>query len=138
MIPDTLNTNEIKNAAGAEVEFQLLEQLPGRGKVFHKVGEAPNLLDRLSVRHQELSSGVNQRRRSALQTTLEVAGVSGVERKIVFTTTADIPIGDIADFTEVKNAAARHMSFLASRGATTTILYDCTGYGAEALVNGSL
>jgi hypothetical protein len=44
----------------------------------------------------------------------------------------------MSDFSEANAVVAALVSFLASKGASTTILYDCTGYGAEALINGSL
>jgi hypothetical protein len=50
----------------------------------------------------------------------------------------DIPVGDISANTEPKNVLANLMSFIASLGASTTILFDCTGNGADALVNGGL
>jgi hypothetical protein len=52
--------------------------------------------------------------------------------------TLDIPVGDIADFSETKNVLAELLSFCASLGASTTILYDCTGNGAATLINGTL
>jgi hypothetical protein len=85
-----------------------------------------------------VSSGVDERRRSALQFRKEAAGVSGVERAHVITVTVDCPIGDIADYTVTKDLMAEVLSFCASLGASTTILYDCTGNGAAALVNGTL
>jgi hypothetical protein len=138
MLANTLNTNEVKNSAGTEVEFEHVENLPGRGRVFRQIGESPNLKHRFSIRHQELGSGADERRRSALQFIKEFAGVSGVERKVVATLTLDIPVGDISDLTNPTTVMAELMSFVASLGATTTILYDGTGNGAAALINGSL
>lgn len=138
MIPDSLVTNEVKNSAGTELEFVFQETLPGSGKVWKASSEAPNLKHRFSVRHSIVGAGENERRRSALQFRKEVAGVSGTERAHIATLTLDVPVGDIADYTETKNVMAELMSFVASLGATTTILYDCTGNGAAALVNGTL
>jgi len=50
----------------------------------------------------------------------------------------DIPVGDLSATTEAKNVLAELMSFCASLGASTTILYDCTGNGAVSLVTGGL
>jgi hypothetical protein len=138
MIADSLVTNEVKNSAGTEIEFSYLETLAGSGKVWKASSEAPNLKHRFSVRHTLVGTGVSERRRSALQFRKEVAGVSLAERAHVVTVTVDVPIGDIADYTDTKHVMAEAMSFLASLGASTTILYDCTGNGAAALVNGTL
>jgi hypothetical protein len=50
----------------------------------------------------------------------------------------DLPVGNLATFDEPKAVLAELMSFCASLGASTTILYDCTGNGAASLINGSL
>jgi hypothetical protein len=50
----------------------------------------------------------------------------------------DAPVGGLAANTEMANALAELMSFMASLGASTTILYDCTGNGAKTLLAGSL
>jgi len=63
MLSNTLVTNEIKDAAATEVEFQRLEQ-DGRATEFSKVGETPNAPYRLKVSHQEVGTGLDLRRRS--------------------------------------------------------------------------
>lgn len=137
MLPTNLTTNEVKNSSGTEVEF-LRNGSIGREVTFAKSGEAPNLQNRIKVSHTEIGKGVDLRRRSLLRVDLQVAGVSGKTRNIGCYAVADIPAGDISAMTEVKNALAMLISLLASTGADTTIKFDCTGYGADALVNGSL
>jgi predicted AAA+ superfamily ATPase len=137
MLANTLNTNEIKNASGTEVEFQHLIQT-GRTREFSQITEGPQLQHRLKISHQETGTGSTQRRRSVVRFTKEVAGVSGVERAVSAYAVLDIPIGDLSTYDEPKAVLAELMSFLASLGANTTILYDCTGNGASVLVNGGL
>ena len=67
-----------------------------------------------------------------------VAGVSGKARIISFYVVAVIPVGDIANLTEATNTAAELNSFCSTTGAATTVLFDGTGYGTAALLNGSL
>lgn len=137
MLPQTLVTNEVKDSAGIEQEFGRLYDSE-RKVVFAKVGEAPNLHQRITVQHSESGAGIDRVRRSNQTTDYEVTGVSGTKRTIKVSTTVTSPDGDLTSFAPVTTAMAYHQSFLASRGATTTILYDGTGCGAEALINGSL
>lgn len=134
--PTNLVTNEVKDSTGTEVEY-LRYSSPGSELVFAKSGEAPNLEDRLTVAHAEISAGVARRRRSKVGFSVDITGNSGVIRTINVYQVADIPVGDISDLTVVTAVVAKLMSVIASKGASTTILYDCSGYGAEALVNGS-
>lgn len=139
MLPTHLNTNEVKNASGTEVEFLRLENV-GRSVLFAKSGEATNLHERLKVQHQETGAGFKARRRSNIR--VEVDSISGVDDVTPVTTivslTLDSPVGALENTDEMKKALAYMMSFVASLGASTTILYDCTGSGAAALISGSL
>lgn len=136
MLPTQLNTNEVKNAAGTEVEFSRRFN-DESSLLFAKVGEAPNLTHRLKVGHQEIGEGVEMRRRSVVRFDIKVTGVSGKTRNIALQTTADIPVGDIANLDVPKDGLAELVSFLASTGADTTIKFDCSGNGAAALLNGT-
>lgn len=135
MLSNALNTNEVKNAAGTEVEFAYHDS-EGRMREWHAVGEAPNLPHRIKIQHQESGTGVNKVRRSALRVLKTKLGVSGVPREHLWYIVGVIPVGDIADVTDVKDVAAELMSLFASTGADTTIKYDCTGNGAAALIAG--
>lgn len=137
MYPTNLTTNEVKNSAGTEVEF-LRRSNFGTSIEFAQSGETPNLEHRLKVSHQEIGSGVTMRRRSLVRVDKTVEGASGVPRVISCYIVVDIPVGDISDYDDVKDALANLISNVASQGATTTILFDCSGYGADALVNGTL
>lgn len=139
MPSDTLVTNEIKNAAGTEVEFSKLSS-NDRTKVYAMVGESPSLPHRLTISHQEMGTGMKRRRRSLVR--FDKTVISGVDSLTPITVSAyavlDFPIGASSTSTEASNVLAELMSFMASLGATSTILFDCTGNGAAALLNGSL
>lgn len=131
-----LNTNEIKNSAGTEVEFTR-KSTQGQTVEYAQITEAPNRQHRMRLAHQMLGTGEDERRRSNLRFSKEITGVSGKVRTVTWSLTMDIPTGDIADYTEPKNLMAEGLSFCASTGADTTIKFDCTGNGADAIVNGN-
>jgi hypothetical protein len=139
MFPTNLTTNEVKNASGTEIEF-LRQSVTGRETVFAKSGEAPNLLHRIAIRHAEIGSGFKLRRRSQLR--VELQHTSDVDNETtvssLFYVVGDLPVGAIAVYTNPKLALANLISLLASTGADTTIKFDCTGYGADALINGTM
>lgn len=139
MLSNTLNTNEVKNAAGAEVEFEHLEQ-NGRSRVFKQVAESPSLKHRLSVSHQETGSGVKLRRRSLVR--IDKTVMSTVDTTLPVTVSCyivlDAPVGALTADTEMTNVIAEILSFCATTGAATTVLFDCTGNGASVLRSGGL
>jgi hypothetical protein len=139
MLSNTLNTNEIKNAAGTEVEFQRLSS-SSRTAEFAQITEAPATPHRLNISHQEVGVGIKKRRRSVVR--FDKTVVSTVDSASLVTVSAytvlDFPVGALLANTEATNVLAELMSFCASLGASTTILYDCTGNGAATLVNGGL
>lgn len=138
MLANTLNTNEIKNAAGAEVEFTRRSNPTANATEFVQVAETPNMPHRLSVKHQEVGTGKALRRRSLVRFDKTVAGADGNPAKISGYVVLDSPSGNLAATTEPKNVLAQLMSFCATTGAATTVLFDCTGNGAVCLVNGDL
>jgi hypothetical protein len=139
MLSNTLNTNEIKNSAGTEVEFSHLSN-SDRQRVFHQISETPSAPHRLVISHQETGSGMTKRRRSVVR--FDKTVISSVDSVTPVTVSAytvlDAPIGALTTSAEMANVIAELMSFLASLGADTTILYNCTGNGANALLNGEL
>lgn len=139
MYPVTLNTNEVKNAAGTEIEFQRLST-SDRSLTFSKVGEIPSQPHRLKVSHQESGSGTSLRRRSLVRFDIVIPGQVDTTKleSIAAYAVVDAPVGNLTAFTTVTDLVANLVSNLASKGASTTILYDGTGYGAEALINGNL
>jgi len=139
MPSDTLVTNEIKNSAGTEVEFSKLSS-NDRTKVYAQVSETPSLPHRLTISHQETGTGMKRRRRSLVR--FDKTVISGVDSLTPITVSAyavlDHPVGASTSNAEAANVVAELLSFCASLGASTTILYDGTGNGAAALLNGSL
>jgi hypothetical protein len=142
MLPTNLNTNEVKDNSGTEIEFTRYLSGPGASLTFKGATEGPNTPFRLTVSHKEIGEGSAKRRWSVVRfdRTVDMDDVStGAQLgKITAYTVVDLPVGLMSDFSEANAVVAALVSFLASKGASTTILYDCTGYGAEALINGSL
>jgi hypothetical protein len=139
MLSNTLNTNEIKNAAGTEIEFSRLS-INDRKTEFGQIAETLSQPHRLSVAHQETGAGIKQRRRSLVR--IDKTVMSTVDTSLPVTVSAyvvlDAPVGALTANTEVANVVAELMSFLASTGADTTIKFDCTGNGASLLLSGGL
>jgi hypothetical protein len=137
MLPNNLTTNEVKDAAGSEVEY-LRQSTDQRKLVFAKSGAAPNAPDTITVSHSEVGVGVKARRRSMLRVDLTADGASGVATTSSAYVVVDFPVGDSDDTTQFKATLARLISILASDGSDTSVKFDCTGTGADSLVNGTL
>lgn len=139
MLANTLNTNEIKNAAGTEVEFSRWSS-GVRETEFKAIAETPAAPHRLSIRHAESGTGLNLRRRSVVRFDKTViSSVDSVTPKVVSAyVVLDAPVGALTSQTEMANVLAELVSFVASLGASTTILYDGTGNGAVCLLSGDL
>jgi len=139
MLSNTLNTNEVKDRAGVEVEFSRLSTSDRRTE-FAKISETPSLPYRLSVSHQEIGTGLKARRRSVVR--FDKTHISGVDSETPVTTSAylvlDYPIGASTTDDEAQDVIANILSFCATTGAATTVLFDGTGNGAAALLSGGL
>lgn len=139
MLSNSLNTNEIKNSSGTEVEFSRLST-SDRKTEFAQVAETPSLPHRLNIAHQETGDGIKKRRRSLCR--FDKTVMSTVDSALPVTISAyavlDAPVGALTANTEMVNVIAELMSFLASTGADTTIKFDGTGNGASALLSGGL
>lgn len=140
MLSNTLVTNEVKNSAGTEVEFSRSSTGEGRKTVFKASLETPNKPYRLSISHQESGSGINLRRRSMFRFDKTVASDVDATKLVAVSgyTVLDAPVGALTTTAEMAHVLANVMSFLASLGASTTILYDGTGNGAVTLLTGDL
>jgi hypothetical protein len=138
MLSNTLNTNEVKDAAGSEVEFTRLSTNE-RSTVFAQIGEVPSLPHRLIISHQESGSGMKKRRRSVER--FDLTSISDVDTVTPITTSAyivlDFPVGASATSANAAKVLAELLSFVATLGGTT-LLYDGTGNGARELLNGGL
>jgi len=139
MLTNTLNTNEVKNASGTEVEFTRLG-IGNRTTEFAAIGETPALPNRLTISHTENGTGTAKRRRSVIRFDKTTAGELDTTTNVKSSAylVLDSPIGNLTASTAQKAVLAQLLSFAASLGASTTILYDCTGNGADCLVNGGL
>jgi hypothetical protein len=139
MLSNTLNTNEIKNSAGTEVEFQSLS-INARSREYAQITESPALPHRLKISHLESGTGIKARRRSVVRFDKTIVSTVDLVTPITISAYAvlDLPIGGMAAITEGTNVLAELMSFMASLGASTTILYDGTGNGAAVLLTGGL
>lgn len=139
MLTNTLNTNEVKNSAGTEVEFSRLS-IADRSTIFAQVSESPASPHRLTISHQETGAGLSKRRRSVVRVDKTV--ISSVDSSTPVVVSAyvvlDSPVGALTAQTEPTHVVAELLSFCASLGASTTILYDGTGNGATALLTGGL
>lgn len=139
MLINTLNTNEVKQRNGTEVEFSRIASI-GRTTEFAAIAETPSLPHRLSVKHTESGVGVKQRRRSVIR--IDKSSISGVDPTLTVTTSAflvlDAPVGALSNTNEMADVIAEVLSFCATTGAGTTVLFDGTGNGAKALLEGGL
>lgn len=139
MLTNTLNTNEVKNAAGTEVEFTRLS-IGDRRTEFAMVAENPALPNRLIIQHSETGTGLNRKRRSVVRFDKSASG--DVDNTAVIKSSCYIvlesPIGNLTTTALPAAVIAQVVSFVASLGASTTILYDGTGNGATALLTGGL
>lgn len=138
-LSNTLNTNEVKNAAGTEVEFQRLETKDRRTE-FGAIAEVPSQKHRLILSHQETGLGMKMRRRSLLR--IDKTVISGVDSLTPITVSAyivlDAPVGAMSAITEASNVLAELGSFAYTLGGTATFLYDGTGNGVRELLAGGL
>lgn len=139
MLSDTLNTNEVKGSAGTEIEFSRLST-NGRSTEFAQISESPAKPHRLSIKHQEVGAGFNRRRRSVVRVDKTVDSDVDATKTVVVSAyiVLDAPVGALETNAEIANCVAEILSFSATTGAATTVLFDCTGNGAKALVEGSL
>lgn len=139
MLSNTLNTNEIKNAAGTEVEFQRLST-NGRMTQFGQITEPFNLPHRMTVSHQESGAGLKARRRSLIR--FDKTVMSTVDTTVPVTVSAytvlDAPVGALTANTEAANVLSELGSFIYTTGAGTTVLFDGSGTGGSTLLNGGL
>jgi hypothetical protein len=139
VLSNTLNTNEIKNSAGTEVEFSRIA-ISDRATEFAQIAESPSSIHRLKISHLEVGAGLNKRRRGLVR--FDKTVISSVDSETPVTVSAyvvlDSPVGALTANTEPTHVLAELMSFMASFGASTTILYDGTGNGATALLSGGL
>lgn len=137
MLTDNLNSNQVKDRAGTAV---VLDRRKSDGpKTFFRNTTVPSQPLEMTIGHIESGEGVKKRRRSVVRfdkTHLAADGVSYVTTSCYVV--LDNPIGAIANNNVAADVLAHVHSFGATTGAATTVLFDGTGNGAVALLNGSL
>jgi hypothetical protein len=137
MLSNTLVTNEVKDAAGAEIEFERIS-MNGQQTIFRKVNETVGLPHRLTVSHSHVGSGKSAIRRSVVRFDITSENTAGDKVLSSAYLVLSVPEGVADDMNDCKKALANILSFCASLGASTTILYDGTGNGAASLLNETL
>jgi len=137
-LPTNLTTNEVKNSAGTEVEF-IRSSAGDHSLEFLSGTVVPAYPHTIKLSHSESGTGTNKRRRSVLR--VDMASQGEVDTTVVIRDSAyivaDFAVGNHNAVTDQANVLAELMSLFASLGASTTILYDCSGYGAAALLYGT-
>jgi hypothetical protein len=138
MLTNTLSTNEIKNAAGTGVTFDR-RSISDHETEFRNTTN-PALPKVLTIAHEEIGNGLKKRRRTKIL--FDVTSISTVDSITPVVTTIyqviDSPIGAITSTSPIAEVLAYMNSFMASLGASTTILYDGSGNGAVIALNGTL
>lgn len=139
MLSNTLNTNEIKNSSGAEVEFSRL-RTNERQTEFAQIGESPALPHRISIAHTEQGSGLKKVRRSVVRVDKTIMSTVDTTTPVTcsFYIVGVVPVGAITAMTEPTHTLAELLSFCASNGADSTIKFDGSGTGASVLLSGGL
>lgn len=136
VLPTNLNTNEVKDRAGVEVEF-LRFSSEGRVTIFAASGEVPSLPHRLKVSHVENGTGFAAVRRSLARVDKSFVGKSGKVAVCSSYKIDVVPIGELDNLDIVKDVSAELDSFCATDGTTTTVKFDGSGTGSSALINGT-
>jgi hypothetical protein len=137
MLSNTLVTNEVKDAAGSEIEFERVS-MNGQSTTYRKASETIGLPHRLTISHSRSGSGKSATRRSVVRfdiTSENTAGDKVVDSAYLV---LSVPEGVADDQNNGKKALANLLSFCATTGAGTTVLFDCSGLGAQALLNETL
>jgi hypothetical protein len=140
MLPDSLNTNQIRNSSGTEIEFEIHEGPTGRLRKWRQVAMTPYLGHFLTVSHQEVGSGNKLVRRSLVR--FDKTVVSSVDSTTAVTISAYtvlvVPVGALATLAEPTHVLAELHSLNASVASATVLTLDGTGNGSIALINGSM
>lgn len=138
MLPTHLSSNEVRNAAGTEVEFLRRGAINnGTGIEFAASGESPSLPHRLKVGNQEIGSGTTARRRSFTRVDKTSVGKDGSPVRTSVCQWVDIPVGNIDNLDDAKACMAELNSFVAGNGTNGVLVNDGTGTGAASMINGT-
>jgi len=141
MLPNNLNTNEVKTSAGVEVEF-LYHDKQGQVAIYAIKDENPSQPQRIMFRHEEVGKPgtLGYRRRSNMNISVtklsEVDSVTPVTGR--FNATVDLPEGHSTTRALADLLLAYAVSLLASDGSSTTISFAGNGTAAQVLADGTL
>jgi hypothetical protein len=138
MLNNTLNTNEVKDRAGVEIELERRSTGPGQITEFKKLNETAGLPVRLSIKHETSGTGTKATRRSVVEALITNENSDGEKVTSIARLSVVHPLGLADDYNGLKDAIAMILSFCATTGAATTVLLDGSGNGANALINESL
>lgn len=137
MLSNTLTTNEVKNQAGTALSFERIVSADHL-TVFKNTAETIGMPHRLKIQHQTSGVGDKEVRRSLVRFDLTIENGQGIKGIVSAYLNLVVPTGLVEDLDSSKNCLANLLSFCASTGATSTILFDGTGNGAKALLNETL
>lgn len=139
-LPQSLVTNEVKNASGVEREFIFRDNSQPRTLEWAASGEIPYLAERIRVVHSDVGKpGLSLVRRSNIRCFKRVVGYDGTTLgDIIDSRTLTIPIGLLANYDSVKEVAAWMNSICSTTGAGTTVLFDGSGTAMAALIAGTI
>lgn len=136
MLATNLTSNEVKDKSGTEKEFSRVKSR-ATGVTFALSGETYNLPCRLDVDHVETGTGLNRKRQSRVRLSKVGVSADGVSTaETIGNFSINIPVGKLNNQDDAKDVIAMITSFIATAG-TNTFLYDGTGTGASALLNGT-
>lgn len=135
-LPNDLLTNEVKDRAGVEVEFNYFSR-DLREMIYTRKGVAPSLECFLKVKHQDVGTGSATVQRSLVRVDGAFVGKSGKLCVASVYKNAVIPKGELDDLNFILDLNAMLNSFCALTGAGTTLLFDGSGTGDYALTHGT-
>lgn len=134
-----LTANQVKDRTGTEVEFEF-QKVEGRTVILQKSANAnPSLPYTLKISHEETGTGINRVRRSVVRFDKTVNGqVDSTKTMPGSAYVVNVaPVGNMTDVTLMQDLNANLLSFCATTGAATTVLFDGTGTGCVCLTSGT-
>jgi hypothetical protein len=139
MLPNLLNTNEVKDRNGTEVEFQRIDTT-GRTTEYAQLAETPAYPRRINIRHREVGSGTEKRRQSQVRFSVtKPGGVDSTKAVTPFVqVTAEYPVGNSTSSNDLKDLLAHMVTFFAYDAANALKVYDGTSNGSSVILDGSL
>jgi len=137
MLSNTLVTNEIKDRSGAEVEFERIS-VNDETTTFKQVAEDIANPNRLAIKHQTNGTGPDRVRRSLVRFDKTITTSVGKKATVSAYCTVVIPVGVLENTNAVKDAVAQLLSFMATTGSGTAVLFDGSGNGASVIINETL